>query len=139
MTTLSTGSIHNIAFNTIFNLVNTNKVIASGVFSQFPDRNPVYPLHVIQLSLGDGQKSFGNVSRSQRISFIISSFSQSGRQLDEISDELEQTISQNQSAVAKSGLASMLYSTEFPTQESINSKKIHIRDSTVLFDWWGVV
>jgi len=124
---VAAGQIRSEAFKTIYNLVNANKITASGTYPAFPQTRTVqYPLYTIETdSLDSRYKSFAGVTRGKTINMLIQCFSKSAEQLDQIADELENILESNRAVTMASGLNALTLTQSTVEHATINDELVH--------------
>lgn len=138
MTRLVTGSLFAGAFNSIRNLLDAQRVVASGVYSQFSQANSSYPTLVVESANTDPfLKSFGRDTQGKRLNIEITCVSQSMKQLDEMADDVERILLQNQAALASSGLSQLVLNASNTLHQELNEKLTHSKVLNANFTWIG--
>lgn len=135
--TVAAGAIYSEPFKIIKHLINDNKVILSGSYPTFPDKDPVYPLCTVEVSADQTSKSFANQTRELTYSVEIGCFSKSRKQIDEIFDEVDNILTTNTNSLGKSGLKwiGTVSSPSFP--DIINDTKVHSKVLVSTYKWIG--
>lgn len=126
------------AFKTVRNLINSNSVIASGVFSYFSQNNTIYPCIIIESpEMNTFWKSFNNVSRGKKVEFVIMSMSDNLSQTDEMADDIERILLENKQVLSNSGLSTIMINHTNSEHPIINGKQIHAKQTTIQFTYIG--
>lgn len=138
MTRLSTGSFVGNAFTSVEKLIQTQGVIASGVFSFFNQNNAVYPCIIVDSPEADTfWKSFGATSHGKKVEFTVQCYADNAKQADELADDVERIINGNRQALANSGLS--LPEVNFTNMDHpiINGKQRHAKEVLIQFSYIG--
>lgn len=124
---VTAGSVYSETFKSVYYMVKRDSTIASGTFSNFPRQQDVqYPLYTVEVDTDARTfKSFADKNEGKNINVLITCFSQSKRQVDELVDELENIFKLGKDSLAKSGLAQPMFTRSGPTQPSLNDELIH--------------
>lgn len=138
MARLATGSLYTNGYACIYGLLNSQRVIASGVFPYFPSNRPVYPLLVLESKNSEENfKSFGLQSRGLGFNFQISCLAESNKQMDELVNEVDSILINNRAAAMASGLSSLKINVSDSAHTELNGKLIHFKVMNANYSWKG--
>lgn len=124
---VTAGSVYSETFRSVYNMVKRDAAIASGTFSNFPrQQNVQYPLYTVETDTDARSfKSFADKNEGKKIDVIITCFSQSTRQVDELADELENIFKNGGDSLSKSGLAQPMFTRAGVTHPILNDELVH--------------
>jgi len=138
---LSAGSIYSETFKTVRNLLSDNVPVASGVYSVFPDIQGdsfSYPIVVVDRSkISQTGKTFGLQNRKLTINVPVMCYALSGKDLDDLIDDVDFALTRNQRSLNTSGLNNMKLNSSDSDDVIINDKKVHVMLMNAGFEWWG--
>lgn len=134
---VAAGSIYSEPFKIIKHLIDDNKVILSGSYPTFPDKDPVYPLCTVEVSADQVGKSFGNKTRELVYTVEIGCYSKARKQTDEIFDEIDYILTRNTNSLGKSGLKWVDIVSSPNEPDFINDTKVHNKVLVSTYKWIG--